>query len=445
MRCRNRRRAPLPRRSRSTTSPAKPSSSSASASCLRQAARQQIEELVVVEPAEVAPWPQTTSSAKISSSGLLFIVAFSPSRSAWICMAPSVFCAAGAHDDLALEHAGRLAVEHIAEKLAALAVAARHARRRASCRRGRLRRAAATGRRSATLASSPASAREDLPPHETAAFDEAEGFQCGLRAAVTSRLNAARIAASRLLADARDMIDLRAVADREGQHLLSCAPDGASARERLDDLRLGAVADDDERAREGGMRRAAGGEQRSRSAARLRVAGRDAQHDAVLHQRRVERDDRIGSGVSGRPQRGERRGVALGQHLGERGRRSTPAGKRGDVGEIGTKGAVERRRADTRRARDRRRAASIAPGAAERRDERSDSRADRCSARPRRAVFGRPLRAKTSPRGLRAAPARAAHFIASKSAGESRFGFAFCRSPASVMRSSCRLADDNRR
>jgi len=42
-----------------------------------QPSRLQVEQLVVVQTAAVAPCPQTTSSAKISSSGLLFIAAMS--------------------------------------------------------------------------------------------------------------------------------------------------------------------------------------------------------------------------------------------------------------------------------------------------------------------------------------------------------------------------------
>ena len=73
----------------------------------------QIEELVLVERADVAPWPQTTSSAKISSSGLLYMLAPSAEEDGLAQHLAVGLLRAGRDDDLALEDAGRLVVEDV--------------------------------------------------------------------------------------------------------------------------------------------------------------------------------------------------------------------------------------------------------------------------------------------------------------------------------------------
>ena len=70
----------------------------------------------------VAPWPHCTSSAKISSSGLLFMAPPSERSSARRHHAAVGLLRVRADDDLALEDARRLVVDHRLEQLAALAM-----------------------------------------------------------------------------------------------------------------------------------------------------------------------------------------------------------------------------------------------------------------------------------------------------------------------------------
>ena len=238
------------------------------------------------------------------------------------------------HADLALKHAGRGVVDDVAENLAALAARALvpHEQRRVGVI------APAQQRRAAEPCLHVLSRErgEYLAAKQTAAFNQAEGVD----RALSSKRRQEREHAHRAFAlrrDGRDMIKLRAIAEDHDQRVILLRAGALQRREALQQRGAGAGAQNHQRARKDRPRGAARDEIREFQRPLQHAAGRNPQHRAVLHQGGVEGERRV-LGVAG--QSGENFRFAARQRLAQ-GKHANAIGQSRDVGEIGTKSAVE--------------------------------------------------------------------------------------------------------
>ena len=239
------------------------------------------------------------------------------------------------HDDLALEHAAALVVEHGLEHFAALAVRHRvihHQRRVGMLAALEQARAADVGDRAL-----PAEAQEQLVARDRAADVEHEGVEARMRADVGHQ----RGDVQRLVALARDLdvIDMRVVGDGKLQRGVRLIVAAVRAFVALDDHRARALLDHDERAGEQRGRLVAGRGEHQMDRPLDRGAGRHMDHDAVAHEGGVERDRH----VVGREHLAEilrRQRIVLRQRLRHRADREAGLERR-EIGQFGRKHAVD--------------------------------------------------------------------------------------------------------